>query len=289
MTRDALRVAMVTEVFHDADGPGRLTARLKQARTEGADVAVLPELPLNRWAPTSRTPSDADAELPGGERQQAMARASHEAGIALVGGVILRDPKTGRRHNVALLYDASGEVIARYGKLHLPREEGFWETDHYEPADELPVPIDLDGFPVGLQICSDVNRPEPSHILGAMGAAAVLSPRATPPLSYPRWRIVLQANAVTSCLYVVSVNRPPEPGSPVGGPSIAISPDGEVMIETGEPLAVVTLERAVIEAARPVYPGYLEVRGGLYAEGWARVAATQALQASAIDTNPLHG
>ena len=49
-------------------------------------MAVLPELPLNRWAPATPEPLDQDAEEPQGARYQAMAGASSTAGIALLGG-----------------------------------------------------------------------------------------------------------------------------------------------------------------------------------------------------------
>jgi predicted amidohydrolase len=269
MAGGSLTVALVTDVFHDRGWREALAARLAEARALGAELAVLPELPLNAWCAVRRTPDAADAEAPGGPRQTALADAAREAGLAVLGGAIVTDPLTETRHNTAVLVDAAGEALARYAKVHLPYEEGFWEADHYEPGDELPRPIAVAGFPVGIQICSDVNRPEPSHILGAMGALAVLAPRATPAGSFERWRTVLRANAVTSTLYVLSVNRPEEPGIPVGGASLAIAPDGEVLLETVERVAVVTLERSAVEAARRAYPGYLAVRGDLYAAGWA--------------------
>jgi predicted amidohydrolase len=70
---------------------------------------------------------------------------------------------------------------------------------------------------------------------------------------------------------VVSVNRPgPEQGVPIGGPSIAIDPNGEVLVETTEPVVVVRLEESVLAEARRRYPGYLRTNAALYAEAWAR-------------------
>jgi predicted amidohydrolase len=271
-SESALTVALITEVFHGPDCPDRLLAYLEAASRQGAELALLPELPLQEWCAVRRTRSAADAEPAGGSRHRAMARAAREAGIALLGGAIVDDPLTGKRHNTAIAFDPSGELITRYRKVHIPFEDGFWEADHYEPGDELPRPFEVAGFPLGVQICSDANRPELSHLLGAMGALALLVPRATPPETFERWRLVLRANAVTSTAYVVSVNRPMEPGSPVGGPSIAVAPDGTVLLETSEPLALVRLDRSIVEAARVAYPGYLAVASDLYARGWSAVA-----------------
>jgi predicted amidohydrolase len=267
----SLAVALVTEVFHDPGGPDRLVARLREARGLGAELAVLPELPLNEWCPAGRTPSDADAEAPGGPREQAMGRAARAAGIRVLGGAIVQDPRSGSRHNTALLFDETGEVAARYRKLHLPWEEGYWEADHYSAGEELPRPVEVGGFPVGIQICSDINRPQVAHILSALGARAVLVPRATPPDTFHRWRIVFRSIAITAAVHVVSVNRPgPEPGTSMGGPSIVVAPDGEVAVETTAPLEVVRLTTQAVEKAREGYPGYLAVRGSLYARGWER-------------------
>jgi predicted amidohydrolase len=273
LSAGSLAVALITDVFHGPDCPDRLLAYVEAAKRQGAELAVLPELPLQEWCAVRRTRSAADVEPAGGSRHRAMARAAREAGIALLGGAIIQDPLTGKRHNTAILFDPSGEVVIRYRKVHIPQEEGFWEADHYDPGGELPRPVTVGGgFPVGVQICSDANRPELSHLLGALGALALLVPRATPPETYERWRLVLRANAVTSTAYLVSVNRPVEPGSPVGGPSVVVAPDGTVLVETTEPLALVTLERSVVEAARVSYPGYLDVRAPLYAQGWSEVA-----------------
>jgi N-carbamoylputrescine amidase len=269
-----MRVALVTEVFPDDPEGVHLRSLLTRAREEGADLAVLPEIPLNAWSPATKTPRDDDAEEEGGPRQARMADAAAAAGIALVGGAILRDPHSGVRHNTALLYGATGNLVASYRKVHLPEEEGYWETSHYQPGDDIPRVVQGPlPFSVGMQICSDVNRPSFSQLLAGQGADVIVAPRATPPESYERWKLVLRANAVMSGSFVISVNRPrPEGGARIGGPSIAIAPDGSVLAESTEPVCVVTLGRSSLDAARADYPGYLKRFPELYARGWRELA-----------------
>lgn len=267
-----LCVALVTEVFHEDPGGERLRKHLTAARRQGADLALLPELPLNPWCPATRDARDEDAETVDGPRQRTMAEAARDVGIAVLGGAIVVDPEAGRRYNTALLFGPDGSRMAAYRKVHLPAEEGYWETSHYEAGTSPPEVVERLPMRVGVQICSDVNRPEGTHILAAGGAEVILVPRATPPETYDRWRMVLRANAVTSGAYVVSANRPrPEGGASIGGPSVAIAPTGEVVVEADEPLKVVKLERSVVRSAASEYPGYLERFPPLYAEGWARV------------------
>lgn len=271
MAGDTLAVALITETFHDRDGPERLQLRLGQARAKGAELAVLPELPLHPWFPASREPNPGMAEAPGTGRERIQAEAAAAAGIALLGGAVVEDPESGRRFNEGLLFDPQGAILQRYRKTHLPREEGFWEAEHYEAGSELPEPVPVLGFPVGVQVCSDVYRPAGCHLLAMEGARAILLPRATPGESWDRWRMVLRTVALTSGAYLISVNRAePEPGVPIGGPSVVVAPDGEVVVETVDPVAVVVLEAERVEAARRDYPGYLAVRGDLYARGWGR-------------------
>lgn len=270
--RGTLAVALVTEVFHDDPDGESLRQHLREARDLGADLAVLPELPLNGWAPATRTPRGEDAEPDDGPRQQTMASAASDVGIALLGGAIVVDAESGERHNTALLYGATGTCLARYRKIHLPEEEGYWETSHYLPGDAPPQVVEGLPLRLGIQICSDVNRPQGFQLLAAQGAEVVLAPRATPPETYDRWRMILRANAVMSGAYLISVNRPrPEAGTSIGGASLAISPTGEVLAEVTEPVHVVTLDGSAVAEATAEYPGYLRRFPEIYAEGWRRL------------------
>lgn len=267
-----LTVALISETFWGADGTQRLKQRLAEVAERGADLAVLPELPLNPWRPSTREAKAEDAEPMDGPRATAQREAAAEAGIGLIGGIIHRD-EGGRRTSRALIIDASGAIRATYEKLHLPEEPGFWETSHYEPGIEAPKRIDAFGVPIGVQLCSDNNRPEGTHLLGAQGAMAMINPRATEEKTYQRWKTVFRANALTSTLYVLSVNRPhPEDGVLIGGPTVAFDPRGELLVETTDTIALVTLDARVVSEARRGYPGYLPVRARLYADAWDDVA-----------------
>lgn len=257
-----LRVALIPEVFSkDAAGLADVLAKAE------ADLVVLPELPLNPWFPAS--PERREEDVAQG-RAELMAGAARAAGKALLGGVIEETP--GGRRNTAYLWDASGQPGLRYEKLHLPQEPGFWEANHYGPGHQPPQVYDGLGFPLGIQLCSDSQRPFGSFFLRQQGAGAILIPRATEAASYARWRRVFQALAQTTACYVLSVTRPaPELGVGLGGPSVAFGPDGELIEETEGPL-VVNLEHAKVVAARAGYPGYLDVPADVYARGWLSVA-----------------
>jgi predicted amidohydrolase len=263
---------MIHEVFPGRLASERLPARLAEARQAGADLAVLPELPLDSWVPSTDQPRETDVEDSDGPRHRSLANAARHAGIAVIGGAIVRDSETGQRRNRALVYDGSGRLLGSYDKLHVPSEEGFWEAAHYSEGLHSPTPIEGLALPFGIQICSDLFRPAGCQLLGAQGAMAIFAPRATPLSSYTRWLGIIRSNAITSGAYVLSVNRPaPEGDARIGGPSVAVGPDGEPLVESTEPVTVVTLERTAVERARREYPGYLRVRASVYADAWSRI------------------
>ncbi|MCA9282133.1 MAG: carbon-nitrogen hydrolase family protein [Phycisphaeraceae bacterium] len=261
-------VALIRDVFFGDGASERLVSRLGEAKARGAALAVLPEIPCNPWSPATKIARDEDAEERGGPRWQMQADAARSIGIALVGGAIVRD-ESGTRRNTAIVFDSRGEVVGTYCKLHLPEEPGFWETSHYEPGVEWPSVFEVAGLRVGVQICSDINRPEGCHLLGAQGAEVIVAPRSTERVTFHRWRPVFIANSLTSGCYVMSVDRPmPEQGVEIGQPSFAVSPNAEVLIESSDAVTVATVDRRLVTECHRKYPGYLATRSRLYAEAW---------------------
>jgi len=268
-----LSLAIVHDLFHDDDADVRLRAVLAEARRRRADLALLPELPLDPWIPAGDDPCDDDAEPPGGPRHTRLAAAAQAAGIAVLAGAIVRDPETGRRTNRALVFDACGKLVATYDKLHIPDEPGYRERAHYERGETPPAVVRGFGLPFGVQICSDLNRPSGCQLLCAAGASVILAPRATLEATYDRWRLVMRADALTSACWLVSVNRPRSTtrGLSIGGPSVVVAPDGHVLHETEDPLSLVELDAEAVDRARGEYPGYLDLPAEVYARGWTQL------------------
>jgi N-carbamoylputrescine amidase len=267
-------VALISDVFFGEGAPTRLCDALAAARARGAELAVLPELALDPWVPCTRRVDERDAEPEGGPRASVLAACARQIGIAVVGGAIVRNA-AGVRHNTAIVVDAEGRSVAAYAKTHVPQEPGFWERDHYADGPAPAQPFAIGGLACGLQICSDINRPEGVHALAAAGAHVILHPRATEPETWPSWELVLRATAMTSCCWILSVNRPrPEGGTPLGGPSCVVAPDGEVIIASREPMTLARIDDDAVAVASRGYPGYLPVRSDLYAQAWAAARTT---------------
>ena len=264
---DELCIAMISDVFFGEDADERLGSHLQEAKNAGADLAVLPEIACNPWTPATKDMQESDVEDLGGPRCQMQSDAAKRIGIALVGSAILQ--QNGKRYNTCLLWDEHGELLGTYQKHHIPEEEDFWKPSHYSPGIEgFPV-FDFRGWKIGIQICSDMNRPQGSHVLAAAGADVIVGPRSTELATYEKWKPVWIANALTTACYVCSVNRPsPENGVLIGGASIAVAPNGDVLAESCDAITVFTARQSTIRQSRIEYPGYLPCRSDVYAKCW---------------------
>jgi predicted amidohydrolase len=127
----------------------------------------------------------------------------------------------------------------------------------------------LEGMAIGIQTCWDNMFPEGSRILALKGADAILAPRATDLSTADRWRLMLTANALANGCYVLSANRSgTDGGNRFGGDSFAAGPDGAILaaIRDGDGVVTVTVDPAVVRAARTALPFLQDRRPALYRE-----------------------
>ncbi|MBL7153447.1 MAG: carbon-nitrogen hydrolase family protein [Phycisphaerae bacterium] len=75
-------------------------------------------------------------------------------------------------YNTAVLIDRKGNLVGKYRKVHLPREE--WKQG-VRPGDQYPV-FETDFGKVAIQICYDWFFPEPEAIFALKGAEIIFAP-----------------------------------------------------------------------------------------------------------------
>ncbi len=114
-------------------------------------------------------------------------------------------------YNTAVLIDRSGELIGKYRKVYIPREEteaGITPGSHY------PV-FSTDFGRIGMMICWDIQYADPARALTLAGAEMLI---------VPIWGgsdILARARAIENRVFVVS--------SGYDHPTRIIDPDGEVL------------------------------------------------------------
>ena len=165
-----------------------------------------------------------------------LAEIAAELGIHLVAGLIELVPgETERVANTLVAVDPSGEVVARYRKMHLYDAFGMRESDRIVAG-----PIESDaplfafgGFTVGLQTCYDVRFPEVTRRLVDAGADLILLPSewVRGPLKEHHWRTLVTARAIENTVYVAAADHAPPIGA---GNSMVVDPMGVELVTVGE-------------------------------------------------------
>ena len=157
-------------------------AACREARANGADIALLPEV----WSHGYALPNADDGAAAEAWRQTALREDSAfvcafrelaaEIGLA-IGLTFLEDHRSGPRNALALI-DGTGEIVLRYAKVHTC---AFTDERLCAPGEGFSVTtLDTDKGPleVGAMICYDRENPESARILAIKGAELVLVPNA---------------------------------------------------------------------------------------------------------------
>ena len=213
---------------------------LKGGADGGADVAILPEL-FPYLGPRSGIPDVAE-ELPGGPVASVLSNAAARAGMWVVGGS-LHEREDGRIYNTQPLFDRSGELVARYRKIHLfdvelEGQPPFRESATFTPGTEL-VTHQLEDVRVGLATCYDLRFPELFRGLMVLGVELLTLPaqfqHAT---GVAHWEVLLRARAIENQCFVAAAAQWGEFGEPATrrsyGRSIVVGPWGDVLVEAPE-------------------------------------------------------
>ena len=149
-----LALAQINTVVGDLDGNrDRILARLEEAREEGADLVLFPELAVTGYPPE-------DLLLRPGflraadETLNEVARQVHGT-VALVGA-----PHFDRDLFNTMAVLAGGEIKARYRKRFLPNYGVFDEDRYFAPGDDLFL-LEHGRTLIGPTICEDIWQPGP--------------------------------------------------------------------------------------------------------------------------------
>jgi predicted amidohydrolase len=199
-----MRVAAIQMTSgHDIDANLEAAGRfLADAARSKAILAALPE----NFAFMGVNSGDkrAIAEPDGAGRiQNFLADTARRHKIWIVGGTVpLRQDSDGRVSASCLVYDAQGQRVARYDKMHLfdvdvpGSAESHRESAHTVPGHE-PRVVDTPVGKLGLAVCYDMRFPELFRVLSRQGAEIFVVPSAFTVLTgKAHWESLLRARAI---------------------------------------------------------------------------------------------
>jgi predicted amidohydrolase len=241
----------------------RLVGAVREAAAGGAAMLFTPEmsgmLDRDRERAVAKARSEAeDAVL------AAVRAAAAKAGIWVHLGSLALKGEGGKLVNRGFVIDDSGEIRARYDKIHLfdvdlPTGESWRESAMYQAGREAVVVPDTPVGKLGLTICYDLRFPALFERLSEAGADVIALPAAfTVPTGRAHWQVLLRARAIEAELFMVAAAQAGrhEDGRETYGHSMVVDPWGEVLVEMdGEPgLAFAEIDLARIADVRARIP-----------------------------------
>jgi predicted amidohydrolase len=166
--------------------------------------------------------------------------------------------------NRSFLIGPSGDILARYDKIHmfdidLGSGESYRESANYQPG-ETAVVTDLPWGRLGMTICYDVRFPALYRALAEAGASFLTVPSAfTRKTGEAHWHTLLRARAIENGCFVFAAAQAGlhENRRETFGHSLIVDPWGTVLAEGGdtEPgVVLATIDPAKVAAARKAVP-----------------------------------
>lgn len=210
---------------------------IREAHAHGAGLIVTPEMTnvvdINAKRLMADLPeADAAPEL------TTLSALAAELKIWLLVGSMAFKVADRQACNRSYLFDPSGEVVARYDKLHmfdvdLAGGESYRESKVYRPGEQAVVVGTAVGK-LGLSICYDLRFPHLYRALAQAGAEIIAVPAAfTRQTGERHWHTLLQARAIETGAFVVAAAQGGrhEDGRETYGHSLIIHPSGQILAE----------------------------------------------------------
>ena len=168
-----------------------------------------------------------------------------------------------KRLNRGFLINASGDIRARYDKIHLfdvdlQTGESWRESAVYARGGRA-VAADTPWGRLGLSICYDLRFPDLYRALTGAGATVLAVPAAfTVPTGKAHWHVLLRARAIEAGVFVIAAAQVGmhEDGRETFGHSLAIDPWGEVLLDMGSETGIgfVDIDIAQVDTVRSRVP-----------------------------------
>lgn len=265
MSRVPIAIYQAQSGIDPAANAATLVAAVRGAAEAGAAMLFTPEmsgmLDRDRGRALDKARLEADDEV-----LLAVRAAAAEARIWVQLGSLALKGEGDKLVNRGFVIDDSGEVRARYDKIHLfdvdlPTGESWRESAMYDAGREAVIVPDTPLGRLGLTICYDLRFPELFQRLSDAGAEVIAVPAAfTVPTGKAHWQVLLRARAIEAELFVVAAAQAGhhEDGRDTYGHSLVADPWGELLLEMGgEPglgFAEVDLDRiADVRARIPIH------------------------------------
>lgn len=223
----------------------KIREMLKQAKAEGADIAMLPEMCCCPYENSAFVKYAMPWNSP---FLTEMAEMAKEFGLYIVAGSVPLASE-GKIYNASFVYNDKGECVAKHRKTHLfdINVEGgqyFMESDTFTAGKDVTA-FNTPWGKFGLIICYDIRFPELSRLLALEGVQAIFVPAAFNMTTGPaHWELSFRMRALDNQVFMVGCApaRDLESSYTAWGHSMVTDPWGFVIDQLDETEGILTVE-----------------------------------------------
>jgi predicted amidohydrolase len=245
-----------------AENVAAVSAQISRARADGADLICTPEIvdliEPNRALRKEKAQPEASHAALAGFREAA----ARSGAWVLIGSIAVKLDGD-KLANRSFLIDGSGNIVAKYDKIHmfdvdLAGGESYRESATFRAGDGA-VLAQTPWGPLGMTVCYDLRFPHLYRALAQAGALFITIPAAfTRPTGRAHWHVLQRARAIETGCFVFAPAQCGEhaEGRKTYGHSLIVAPWGEVLADGGEDVGIVSAEidPAKVYEARGMVP-----------------------------------
>jgi predicted amidohydrolase len=233
----------------------RLVEMLRDAKSQGAEVVVFPELALTPFFPRYWMDEKEavnlyfERSMPNPAVQPLFDEAK-KLGVGFYLGYAELTP-AGQRFNTCILVDRSAQIVGKYRKVHLPGGTEHKPDSPFQSLEKKYFDVGDQGFPVwdtmgakmGMCLCNDRRWPETYRVMALQDAELILIGYNTRYYN-PDWQepqhlrmfhhlLSLQSNAYQNATWVAAAGKSGiEDGYHMIAGSVIVAPTGEIVAQT---------------------------------------------------------
>lgn len=212
----------------------KAVAYIAKAKSQGADMIVIPEIYMVYNAPSAGIKKADVAESVDGPFATSLAAAARNNDIYVVCGIYESKPGDElRAYNTTLFYNRQGVLQESYRKTHLYDAFVTKESNSIVPGNEPPKIIETEFGKIGLLVCYEVRFPEICRQLVLQGADVLIMPTAwvVGGIKEEHFEILVRARAIENTVYFCAADQV---GNQFVGRSMIVDPMGIIVASIGE-------------------------------------------------------
>jgi len=267
---------------------------IRDAAGQGAQLIATQELFTASYFPQVEDESRFDlAETIPGPTSEAMCALADGLNVEITAS-LFEKRAPGVYHNTSVMIDASGKIVGKYRKMHIPDDPRFYEKYYFTPGDAPqgshhpphagPERSEgsgtradtTDGFGVqcmkhvktGMLVCWDQWFPEAARLTAMQGAEVLFYPTAIGwhkeeaddenQRQRESWQIIQRSHAIANGVFVAAINRVgTEDDLTFWGSSFIVDPGGQVIAQASadqEEVLIAECDLSLIEQTRRGWP-----------------------------------